>query len=185
MLHPSKPPWRSFPNVTADFIRDAINISVQNGMMTRDLILTWFLVATFVLGIVSISAQLHATARLAKWLYHEHRDVWQKLGCPGTSFFNGDPDNAYLRRISALQKMHRMMPLHAYRRELGNEAAQRILLLHRVAGVFSMASLALFFIGIIYGVARDHFDSRFPHPNRISPVAFSVTPSTLSHQPTH
>lgn len=120
--------------------------------MTNEPALTWFLVTTFVMGSVSIWAQFHAIAKLAQWLYSKHREIWRELGRPGTALFKGDPDNPYLRRTSALQAMQRMIPLHAYQRQLGDEVAQMFLARHRVAGIFSIVAMVLFFIGIIYGL---------------------------------
>jgi hypothetical protein len=178
-------PWRNFPSVAADFIRHAKALSAQNGMIGKDPVLSWFLVATFAMGSISAFVHFHATAKLAMWLYREHRDIWLKLDSPGTTFFKGDPDNGYLRRTSALQRMYRMMPLHAYHRQLSHETAQRILNLHRVAGIVAVIAMVLFFIEIIYGVVREGFDSHSPQTQAISSVAFLVSTPTLSQQLFH
>jgi hypothetical protein len=117
-----------------------------------DSILTWFLLSMFALLIASGFVQYHATSKLAKWLYLNHPDVWRELGRPGTSSFRGDPDNRKLARISALQSMQRMMPLHAYRSYLANEEADRYLRQHRLGGILSVIFMALFFGGIFYGI---------------------------------
>lgn len=109
-----------------------------------------------------ISMQFAATAKLAKWLHHNHREVWRELGCPGTTFFKGDPGNGYLRRTSALQRMQRLMPLHAYRRQLNNGEAERYLQQHRLGGRLAVIFMLLFGAGIFYGVARDKSRSQIP-----------------------
>lgn len=122
-----------------------------------DSALTWFLLSMFALMIASGFVQYHATSKLAKWLYLNHPDAWRELGRPGTTFFRGDSDNGYLRRTSALQSMWRMMPLHAYRKQLADEEASRYLRLHRLGGIFSLVFMALFFGGIFYGVLLADF----------------------------
>jgi len=42
--------------------------------------------------------QYRTTVRLAKWLHLHHRETWDILGRPGTTFFKGDEDNRYFTR---------------------------------------------------------------------------------------
>lgn len=122
--------------------------------MTKDPLLIGFLATTFGLSFAGGSLQVHATVGLAKWLYRHRPKIWRELGRPGTTFFKGDPDNGYLSRTAALSQMHRMMPLHNYRRQLEDSEADRYLRLHRLCGWLPAVFFALFFIGIFYGVAR-------------------------------
>lgn len=54
--------------------------------------------------------QYRTTVRLAKWLHLHHRETWEELGRPGTTFFKGDEDNRYFTRIRAMSWLsHHMM----------------------------------------------------------------------------
>jgi uncharacterized protein (DUF983 family) len=53
--------------------------------------------------------QNRTTVRLAKWLHRHHRETWEKLGRPGTTFFKGDEDNRYWSRIIAMGELGRRM----------------------------------------------------------------------------
>ena len=57
-----------------------------------------------VVGIIAGTTimQYRTTVRLAKWLHLHHRETWEKLGSPGTTFFKGDEDNRYWSRIMAM-----------------------------------------------------------------------------------
>jgi hypothetical protein len=120
----------------------------------KDPVLTGFLLRTFGLSFAGGVLQFHATSRLAKWLYHHRREICRELGRPGTTFFKGDPDNTYLSRTTALNQMQRMIPLHDYQRQLADGEAARYLYLHRLYGGLSAVFMALFFVGIFYGVFR-------------------------------
>jgi hypothetical protein len=124
--------------------------------MGKDPAISWFLLLMFGLSWASGFAQFAATARLAKWLFHHHPKIWRELGRLGTTFFKGESDNGYFSRTSALQWMNKIMPLHDYRRKLAkDDAAQRYLRQHEVAGRWSAICLGLFIIGIFCGVIRD------------------------------
>lgn len=123
--------------------------------MTKDPVLTGFLLSTFALSFVGGSLQFRATVGLAKWLCRHRPKIWRELGRPGTAFFKGDPDNGYFSRTTALSQMYRKMPLHNYHRQLADDEAARYLRLYQLCGWLSAVFLALFFIGIFYGVARE------------------------------
>lgn len=53
--------------------------------------------------------QYRIIVRLAKWLHLHHRETWEELGRPGTTFFKGDEDNRYLSRIIAMGELGRRM----------------------------------------------------------------------------
>ena len=53
--------------------------------------------------------QYRTTVSLAKWLHLHHRETWEKLGRPGTTFFKGDEDNRYFSRILAMGELGRRM----------------------------------------------------------------------------
>lgn len=54
--------------------------------------------------------QYRTTVKLAKWLHVHHRETWEKLGRPGTTFFKGDQDNRYFSRTLAMAQFNRMRP---------------------------------------------------------------------------
>lgn len=124
--------------------------------MGKDPAIFYFLLLMFGLSWASGFAQFAATARLAKWLFHHQPKIWRELGRPGTTFFKGEPDNGYFSRTSALQRMFKSMPLRDYHRKLAkDDAAQRYLRQHQMAGRWSAICLGLFIIGIFCGVIRD------------------------------
>src|SRR5687768_11734023 len=120
--------------------------------MGDDPVLFCFLLAAFVLMMISGIIGFVATARLAKWLCHHHREIWRELRRPGTTFFKGEVDNGYFSRTSALNLMWKSMPLGDYHRKLAkDDTAQRYLRQHRLAGRWAVVFMVLFAFGMLVG----------------------------------
>jgi hypothetical protein len=120
----------------------------------------YFISATFGLMMISGIIEFVATARLAKWLCHHHPGIWRELGRPGTTFFKGEEDNGYFSRTTALNLMHKSMPLQNYHRKLvKDDVAQRYLRHHRLAGRWGAVFLFLFAVGIFVGIALREGDA--------------------------
>lgn len=145
--------------------------------MTKDPLIACLLLILLVLTGASTSMQFMATSKLAKWLCRHRPQLWRELGCPGTAFFKGDPDNGYFSRTFALSNMHRAMPLDRYERQLVDHEPQRYRLLYRLGRGLGVIFMGLAAAVILWGIARDRSRQaslRAHPPNTVvSPHLFS------------
>lgn len=106
--------------------------------------------------------QYGITVRLAKWLHLQHRETWEKVGRPGTTFFKGDEDNPYFARTTAMAQFNRMQPWDVEKLPR-SEAVEAMLRRHRCLDRISTITFALVGAFILWHAVTD------PRPVGVQP----------------
>lgn len=122
-----------------------------------------FLTACSIFAWTAIT-QHRTTVRLAKWLHLHHRETWDKLGRPGTTFFKGDEDNRYFTRTLAMAEFSRRMMQGDVKMLPRSETVEALLRRYRCLDRISKITFALVGVLIFWHAVTD------PRPAKVLPA---------------